>query len=106
MFFGLAGSVIAHFSPLGHSMRPTNKLDVSVGDRNIILFDARPRFALGDGVWGFLPFYSRVLGGLESTTKNPDPILSVNPDMDVSFSWMDSRSMGIEGIPGLVLYRK
>ena len=90
MFFGLTGSVIAHFSLLGHYMRPPHKVEVSVDDRKSLLVDARPRFALGDGVWDFLPFCSRVLWSLESITYNPDPILSVNSAMDASFSWMDS----------------
>ena len=74
-----------------------------MGDRKSLLVDACPRFDLGDGVWVFLPFCSRVLGGLESITHNPDPFFSVNSAMDVSFSQMDSRSPGIEGPPGLVL---
>ena len=71
-------------------MRPQHKAEVSVGDRKSLLIDLRPRFALGDGVWRFLPFCSRVLGGLESTTQNPDPILSITSAMDVYFSRMDS----------------
>ena len=71
-----------------------------VGDRKSLLVDARPHF---DGVLGFLPFCSRVLGGLESLTQNPDPIFTVNSDMDVSVSQMDSLILGIEGIPGLVM---
>ena len=63
---------------------------MSVGDRKSRLVKARSRFALGDGVWRFLPFCSRVLGGLESTTQNPDPILSITSAMDVYFSRMDS----------------
>ena len=63
---------------------------MSVGDRKSLLVDAFPHFALGDGVWGFLPFWSRVLVCLESITHTPDPILSVNSAMDVSFYWMDS----------------
>ena len=55
MFFGLEGSVIAHFSSLDHSVRHPHKMEVSVGDRKSPLVDARPRFALGDGVWGFCP---------------------------------------------------
>ena len=61
-----------------------------MGDRKSLLVDARPHFALGDGVWVFLPFCFRVLGGLESSKHNPDPIFSVNSAMDVSFSMMDS----------------
>ena len=64
MFFGLAGSVIAHFSPLGHSMRPPHKVEVSLGDRKSLPIKANTCFALGDGVWVFLTFCSRVLGGL------------------------------------------
>ena len=90
VFFGLAGSAIAHFSLLHHSVRPPHKAEVSVGDRKSLLVDARASFAIGDGVLGFLPFCYRVLGELESTTKNPDPIFSVNSAIDVSFSWMDS----------------
>ena len=71
-------------------MRPPHKMEVSVGDKKNLLVDARPLFALGDGVWGFLPFCSKVLGGLKSITHNPDPILSVNSAMNVSFSRMDS----------------
>ena len=67
-------------------MRPPYKVEVSVVDRKSLLVDVRPRFALGDGVWIFLPFCSRVLGGLESITHNPDPILSVNSAMYASFS--------------------
>ena len=74
-----------------------------VGDRKSFLVDARPHFALGDGVWGFLPFCSMVLGGLESPMQNPNPIFPVNSDMDVSVYRMDSLSLGIEGIPGLVM---
>ena len=44
-----------------------------------------------------------MLGGLESLTQNPDPIFTVNSDMDVSVSQMDSLILGIEGIPGLVM---
>ena len=62
------------FSPLGYSVRPPQKVEVSVGDRKSLLINANPHFALGDGVWVFLPLFSRVLGGLYSTTKNPDPI--------------------------------
>ena len=51
--FGLAGSVIAHFSPLGHYVRPPHKAEVSVGDRKSLFVDTRPRFAISDGVWGF-----------------------------------------------------
>ena len=90
VFIGLAGSVIAHFPTGGHSVRHPHKVELSVGDRKSLLVDARPRFALGDGVWDFLPFCSRVLWSLESITYNPDPILSVNSAMDASFSWMDS----------------
>ena len=74
LFFGLTGSVIVHFSPLGHSVRPPHKVEVSVGEINTLLVDARPSFSIGDGVWVFLPFCSRVLGGLEYITHNPDPI--------------------------------
>ena len=74
MFFGLTVSVIAYFSPLGHSVRPLHKVEVSVGDIKSLLVNARPCFNLGDGVWRGSPFYSIVLGGLESTTKNPGPI--------------------------------
>ena len=63
---------------------------MSVGDRKSCLVKARSRFALGDGVWGFLLFCSSVLGGLESLTHNPDPSLSVNSDMYASFYWMYS----------------
>ena len=59
-------------------MRPPYKMEVSVVNRKSLIIDARPRFTLGDGVWFFLPFCSRVLGALESITHNPDPILSVN----------------------------
>ena len=61
-----------------------------MGDRKILITDAHPRFALGDGVWRFLPFCYRLLGGLESTTHNPDPIFSFNYAMDVYFYLMDS----------------
>ena len=64
MFCGLEGSVIAHFSPLVHSVRPPQKVKVSVGDRKSLLVDARPCFIIDDRVWGFLTCYSRVLGGL------------------------------------------
>ena len=43
-------------------MRPLQNMEVSVSDRKIPLVDVRPSFALGDGVWGFLPFCSRVVG--------------------------------------------
>ena len=36
-------------------MRPSNKVEVSVGDRESLLVDTHPFFALGDGVWGFCP---------------------------------------------------
>ena len=70
-------------------MRPLHKVEVSVGDRKSLLVNARPHFALGDGVCFFF-FCSRVLGGLEFITHNSDPIFSINSAMDVSFSWMDS----------------
>ena len=55
VFFGLAGTVIAHFSPLGHYVRPTHKVEVSVGDRKSLLVDARPHFAIGVVFWVFCP---------------------------------------------------
>ena len=91
------------FPPLGHSMRHLHKVELSVGDRNSFLVDAHPRLPLGDGVWGFLPFLSRVLGGLTYTTKKPIPVMYVRSAMDVSFSRMDFWSLGIEGLTGLVL---
>ena len=74
-----------------------------MGGRKSLLVDTHPRLPLGDGVWGFLPFLSRVLGGLTYTTKKPTLIISVSSAMDVSFSRMNSWSLGIEGIPGLLL---
>ena len=53
--FGLVGCVISHFPPLGNSVRPPNKVEVSVGNRKSLLVDARPHFALGGGVWVFPP---------------------------------------------------
>ena len=96
--------VLLHiFSPLVHSVRHPHKVELSVGYRKSFLVDVHPRLPLGDGVWGVLPFLSRVLGGLTYTTKKPIPIMSVRSAMDVSFSRMDSWSLGIEGLTGLVL---
>ena len=78
-------------------MRPPHKVEVSVGDRESLLVDARPSFTLGYGVWVFLPFCYRVLGGLKYTTQNPDQILSVNSVMDVSFSWMTPEVLVLRG---------
>ena len=89
--------------PLGYSVRHPHKVDLSVGDRKSLLVKAHPRLTLGDGVWGFLTFLSRVLGGLTYNMKKPIPIISVSSAMDVSFSRMDSWSLGIEGLTGLVL---
>ena len=43
------------FSPLGHYVRPTHKVEVSVGDRKSLLVDARPHFAIGVVFWVFCP---------------------------------------------------
>ena len=91
------------FPPLGHSVRHLHKLELSVGDRNSFLVNAHPCLPLGDGVWGFLPFLSRVLGGLTYTTKKPIRVMSVRSAMDVYFSRMDFWSLGIERLTGLVL---
>ena len=53
VFLGLEVSVIEYFLPLGHSVSPHHKVEVSVGDRKCLFIDARPWFALGGGVWGF-----------------------------------------------------
>ena len=74
VFIGLAGSVIAHFPTGGHSVRHPHKVELSVSDRKSLLVDGQPCLPLGDGVWGFWPFLSRVLGGLTYTTKKPIPI--------------------------------
>ena len=62
MFFGLVGSIIAHFSPLWNYVRPPYKVEVSVGDRKSLLIDARPRFDLGDGLGVFALLFQGVGG--------------------------------------------
>ena len=59
-----------------------------MGDRKSLIVYARPRFPLGDGVWGIFPFLSMMLVVRESTTKKPVPIFSVSSAMNVSFSGM------------------
>ena len=43
-------------------MRPPHKVEVSVGDRESLLVDARPHLALGEGVWVFALLFHGVRG--------------------------------------------
>ena len=76
-------------------MIPPHKVELSVGDRKSLIVDTRPLLPLGDGVWGFFSSLSRVLGGSIYTTKKPIPIISFCSAVDVSFSRMDSWSLGL-----------
>ena len=51
----------------------------------VFLINSCPHFTLGDGVWGFLNFWSSALGAFEYTAKKPVPIFFVKSDIDVSF---------------------
>ena len=90
MFLCLTGSDVALFPPLGDSVRPPYKVEVSVGDINILIVNACPCFALGVGVWSSFPLWSRVLWACESSTNNPVPIFPINSAMDVFFSGVES----------------
>ena len=71
-------------------MRPPHKVKVSVGDRNSLLINTRPRFDICfGGLEGFAILVQSVRG-LQVYHNKTVPILSVNSTMDVSFAGMDS----------------